>query len=479
MSDTRQCVKPLSQHLVMDTNNPLMTSNTDTNNVTIPYTIADTEDIKDGNEEEEDTPCKAPYVPLWKLFLIFLNFGVNAWGGPVAQIALLKEQLVDEERWISKETFSRVYAVYQILPGPEAAELCCYFGYLSRGRIGALIGGLAFILPGFVLMLLFSFLYGIIHDNAYFLASFKALQPVVAAMVLRAVHKLGEHALINHKTGKMDWLLFGLSILAAFNSALHVNFFITLGVFGVVFALYRRNYKIISILLFLAAYAGLVVYISFKGLPSEASLGVGVAPIPSPGHLLALGLLGGLLSFGGAYTSIPFVYQESSVIGGWITQKTFLDGVALANALPAPTVIFSTFVGYVGGGVGKDGADKIGYSFLGAILCTIGMFIPCFSFTIIGHQFWDSLVHMQSVADFLDGITGSVIGVILITAFQLLKGCLVSAAIPIKKYDGTFTSGQTDVAAAAIIYVVALYSLYTFKHKATPIALVLIGAISG
>src|SRR5262245_7853722 len=83
----------------------------------------------------------------------FLRFGFLAWGGPVAQIAMIRRELVDEEQWISNERFNRTLAIYQVLPGPEAHELCVYFGYLARGRIGGLLAGLGFMLPGFLLML--------------------------------------------------------------------------------------------------------------------------------------------------------------------------------------------------------------------------------------------------------------------------------------------------------------------------------------
>src|SRR5215207_11201574 len=105
------------------------------------------------------SPSKVPHESYPKLFWRFLKFGLLAWGGPVAQIAMIRQELVDEERWITSERFNRVLAVYQILPGPEAHELCVYFGYLSRGRIGGLLGGLGFMLPGFVLMLALSWVY--------------------------------------------------------------------------------------------------------------------------------------------------------------------------------------------------------------------------------------------------------------------------------------------------------------------------------
>lgn len=100
--------------------------------------------------EKSQEDLNAPQLPFWELFILFLWFGCRAFGGPVAQIALMKQELVTEKKWISNERFMRVYSVYQILPGPEATELACYFGLLAGGRIGAFLGGLGFLLPGFL-----------------------------------------------------------------------------------------------------------------------------------------------------------------------------------------------------------------------------------------------------------------------------------------------------------------------------------------
>src|SRR6202008_2759298 len=100
-----------------------------------------------------------PHQTYRALFLRFLRFGALAWGGPVAQIAMIQRELVEKERWISMERFHRALAVYQALPGPEAHELCVYFGMLARGRIGGILAGLGFMLPGLVLMFLLSWLY--------------------------------------------------------------------------------------------------------------------------------------------------------------------------------------------------------------------------------------------------------------------------------------------------------------------------------
>lgn len=142
-----------------------------------------------GTPSEDDRGLQdnsnVPQMSYLKLFwFFFYNFGLFAWGGPVAQIALIKDRLVVQDKWITLPRFQRVFSVYQILPGPEAAELCMFFGCLSAGRIGGIVAGLAFILPGFVLMLLASYVYTLAgFENKYFNASFRALQPIVAAMV--------------------------------------------------------------------------------------------------------------------------------------------------------------------------------------------------------------------------------------------------------------------------------------------------------
>lgn len=174
-----------------DVNSTHMPQNEEQNSVTLTQHVIETPSFTEKGplptesyEGLEDT-SRVPRLPLLKLFwFFFYNFGLFAWGGPVAQIALIKERLVIQDQWITIDRFQRVFAVYQILPGPEAAELCMFFGCLSAGRAGGIVAGLGFILPGFILMLLASYLYSLAgFENMYFNASFKALQPIVAAMV--------------------------------------------------------------------------------------------------------------------------------------------------------------------------------------------------------------------------------------------------------------------------------------------------------
>jgi len=147
------------------------------------------------NEYEDNS--HVPQLSIPRIFwLFFSKFGLFAWGGPVAQIALIKDRLVLTDQWITLARFNRVFAVYQILPGPEAAELCMFFGCLAGGRWGGLAAGLGFALPGFILMLGASYVYVVVgFGNTYFDASFRALQPVVAAMVGLPLSMPGDRAI--------------------------------------------------------------------------------------------------------------------------------------------------------------------------------------------------------------------------------------------------------------------------------------------
>ena len=349
-----------------------------------------------------------PHQSLPSIFLRFLKFGFLAWGGPFAQIAMIRQELVDEEKWITPERFNRVLAVYQALPGPEAHELCVYFGMIARGRVGAFLGGLGFMLPGFGLMVALSWFYvsyGI--SSPLFQSIFIGMQPAVAALIVRAVHRIGGHALLENK-----WLWM-IAAIAAVAQLFNVNFLITLVVSGLVFALANRKYPALLLtLLFLG-------YLAFVGLNSpQAIQDSTIVDAVSKGNVSHLTLFwsalrSGLLTFGGAYTVIPFLQHDAVQVGGWMTDAQFLDGLALSGLLPAPLVIFSTFVGYVGGGA------------LGAVIMTIGIFTPAFAFTMFGHDFLERLVDNKSAHTFLDGVTAGVVGLISATALGILSQTII------------------------------------------------------
>jgi chromate transporter len=172
-----------------------------------------------------------------RIFLRFLRFGLLAWGGPVAQIAMIRQELVEEERWISRERFNRVLAVYQVLPGPEAHELCVYFGMLAGGRTGGILAGLGFMLPGFLLMFALSYLY--VAYGPYlslFAGMLWGFQTAVAALIVRAVYMIGRHAITNR-------FLLGIAILTGIAQLLGVNFMVTLVLAGISYALLKQQFS--------------------------------------------------------------------------------------------------------------------------------------------------------------------------------------------------------------------------------------------
>ena len=374
-------------------------------------------------ENEIFAPPPQSYL---QLFLRFLRFGLLAWGGPVAQIAMIRQELVEEESWISPERFNRILAVYQVLPGPEAHELCVYFGMLSKGRLGAILAGLGFMLPGFLFMFILSWFYVTygVH-SPLFAGIFYGFQAAVAALIVRAVHRIGGHAL-------NDRWLWGIALFSGIAQWLGLNFLLILSLAGLIYALVKKQAQALP--------NQLAMFLPMSLLSHTA-----IAAGPGLLALFVYGLRSGLLTFGGAYTAIPFLQHDAVVTGAWMTNQQFLDGLALSSILPAPLIIFSTFVGYLGGGP------------LGALMLTAGIFLPAFSFTLIGHNFFEEkFIENKAAHAFLDGVTAGVVGLIAATTI------------------GLFQTAVTDLPSLAI-FITALLALYRWKAKAI-IPLVMLGA---
>ncbi|MFO1506051.1 MAG: chromate efflux transporter [Lysobacterales bacterium] len=358
----------------------------------------------------EDHGYSVPRESWARLFLRFLHFGALAWGGPVAQIAMIREELVEREHWIDGARFNRVLAVYQILPGPEAHELCVYFGMRSRGRWGGIVAGLGFMLPGFVLMFALSWAYvryGLKADALQ--AVFAAVQVAVAALIVRAVIRIGGHVV----TSRWLWVI---AILAAAAQVTGVNFALILLVAGSIHVLARLGWRMPAAAGAMLAAAAIAVLVLIEGLAGLTLLTqVSAADAMTERASMALpalfwsGLKAGLLTFGGAYTVIPFLQRDAVLHGAWMSNAQFLDGLALSGLLPAPLIIFSTFVGYLGGGP------------WGAVAMTVGIFLPAFAFTLLGHDALERLVHQPRVKEFLEGVTAGVVGLIAGTTIALLK----------------------------------------------------------
>ncbi|HCW48718.1 MAG TPA: chromate transporter [Brevundimonas sp.] len=345
---------------------------------------------------------RPPHLSYGALFMQFLRFGTLAFGGPVAQIAMIRHRLIDEGRWMSSERFNRLLAVLQILPGPEAHELCVHLGMRARGRIGGVLAGLGFMLPGLVLMLGLAWLYFSIGvKSGWMTSAFIGVQIAVLAVIVRAAHRIGRHVMVDRSL----WFI-GTASCAA--SLLGVSFWLILPAAGAAYALAQRGRRLEAAVLFLIALsAGLAVryWLNDHGAPPVTA--AALAPMSvSVAALFFTGLKAGLLTFGGAYTAIP-VMRADAARGGWISDGQFLDGVALAQVIPAPLIIFGTFVGYAGGG------------FPGAMALTAGIFLPAFSFSLIFYDRLELVLENRSLHALLDGVAAAVVGLIVATVLQL------------------------------------------------------------
>ena len=317
------------------------------------------------------------------IFLRFLKFGALAWGGPAAQIAMIKHECVDEERWVDEETFKRTLAVYQVLPGPEAHELCVYFGRLRGGKLGGFMAGLGFMLPGFVLMLGLSILYveADLSDNLDEL--FYGLKAAVGAIVARAVVRLSRTFITDVPLALLAVAAFALTLYA------DAEFAIVLLGAGLLYEIWTNA----------RSWIGRPHSFSL-GLPAVLAALAGAVTLSLTAEIFLEGLKAGLVTFGGAFTVIPYL-QDAAVEGqGWLTDSQFVDGLAMGGILPAPLIIFSTFVGYLAGGLA------------GGLAMTLGIFIPAFVLPIFLHRQLVAVAENTRFRPFLVGVAAGVIGLI-------------------------------------------------------------------
>jgi chromate transporter len=368
---------------------------------------------------------------LRSVFVRFLKFGALAWGGPAAQIAMIKRECVDEERWVSAETFKKTLAVYQVLPGPEAHELCVYFGRLRGGKLGGLLAGLGFMLPGFLLMLALSVLYVEAEISDSLDELFYGLAAAVGAVVARALVRLGGSFVTDVPLALIAVAAFALT---AFASA---SFVLVLASGGVAYELWTNAGR----------YAPRLRSIS--PLPAAVVVLAGAVTFSLTAEIFLEGLKAGLLTFGGAFTVIPFL-QESAVEGqGWLTDSQFVDGLAMSGVLPAPLIIFSTFVGYVAGGLE------------GGIAMTLAIFLPAFLFPIFLHRWLVAVAENPRIRPFLLGVAAAVVGLIAAVTVEIVE------------------TGVVDVA-TAILALAAFAALIRFHAKLTVLYVVLgCGLIGG
>jgi chromate transporter len=380
-----------------------------------------------------DTPQP---VSFWQAFLFWLKLGFISFGGPAGQIAIMHQELVERRRWISEKRFLHALNYCMVLPGPEAQQLATYIGWLMHKTWGGIVAGVLFVLPSLFILIALSWIYIAYGDVTWVAGLFYGIKPAVTAIVIQAAHRIGSRALKNN----WMWAIAAAAFVAIF--ALNVPFpyiVIAAALIGYLGGKYKPDY--------------------FKagGGHGKADKHFGVALIDdhtaTPAHALfrwsrlllviVSGLLlwavpllllwssfgwehtltqmawffttAALLTFGGAYAVLPYVYQGAVGHYGWLTPTQMIDGLALGETTPGPLIMVVAFVGFVGGYVkavfGPDMLFIAGAS--AAAIVTWFTFLPSFIFIFAGAPLIETTHNDLKFTAPLTAITAAVVGVIL------------------------------------------------------------------
>jgi chromate transporter len=380
---------------------------------------------------EQDGSPPSGSDPPGAIFARFLKFGALAWGGPAAQITMIKRECVDEECWVDEETFKKTLAVYQVLPGPEAHELCVYFGRIRGGKLGGFLAGLGFMLPGLVLMLALSVLYVEANLADHLDELFYGLKAAVGAIVARALVRLSRSFITDVPLALLAAAAFALTVFASASFAL-----VLLGA-GLAYEFWTSAPRWTRRAHSCAVGPAVVIAITTGALTLSLAT-----------QIFWEGLKAGLVTFGGAYTVIPYLHGAAVDGQHWLTDGQFVDGLAMSGVLPAPLIIFSTFVGYIAGGLG------------GALAMTVGIFIPAFVFPIFCHRWLVAVAENPRIRPFLLGVAAGVIGLIAAVTVEILNTSVVD--VP-----------------TALLAVAAFIALIRWHGKLTVVGVVLGCGIAG
>jgi len=437
-------------------------------------------------EEEASHPRSVRFVDA---FRFWLKLGCISFGGPAGQIAIMHQELVERRRWISERRFLHALNYCMLLPGPEAQQLATYIGWLLHKTRGALVAGVLFVLPSLLLLVALSWIYMAFGNTPWVAGLFYGIKPAVTAIVLHAAHRIGTRALRN---GAL-WLVAAAAFLAIF-------------AFNVPFPLIVGGAALAGIV------GGRLAPALFKsgGGHGDGRKTYGSALIdddtPTPEHarfrwprlarivvvgavlwLLPMGWMfaawgwhgtltqmgwfftkAALLTFGGAYAVLPYVYQGAVDGYGWLTAPQMIDGLALGETTPGPLIMVVAFVGFVGGYVkavfGPDALFLAG-AFAAAVV-TWFTFLPSFLFILAGGPLVESTREDVKFTAPLTAITAAVVGVILNLA--LFFGYHVLWP---KGFDGAFDWWS------ALIVIAAAIAL--FRYRQGVVTVIAAAAVTG
>ena len=325
---------------------------------------------------------------------VFLKLGLLAFGGAAGQIAMMRRELVERRRWLSEQDFLDLFGIMNLIPGPSSTETVIALGYWRAGWPALILGGGLFILPAMLMILTLAWVYVRYGSLPAVQWVLYGVNPIVIAIIADALWSLGRAAMKN------VWLL----LLGA--AAL---------------GLYFRGVSVVMILLGTALLTGLTaltekwkkkprsVFFPLAGLAASA-----VAVIPFSTTRLFLTMLKiGAVSYGSGYVLLAFLHHDFVRNLHWLTEKQLLDAIAAGQITPGPVYASATFIGYVTGGL------------KGALLATLGIFLPSFVFVAIVFPLIPKLKGSPFARTFLNGINAATMGLMAAVSWQLARGAIV------------------------------------------------------
>jgi chromate transporter len=336
---------------------------------------------------------------LAELCAYFLRLGSVGFGGPIALAGYMQRDLVEDRRWISKEDYAQGLALAQLAPGPLAAQLAIYLGWVRGGVLGATLVSFAFVLPSFLMVLALSALYVRFGGLPWMQGLFYGIGAAVIAIIARSAFKLARLTL------KRDRVLWTVSIVSAVVTAWTETEIVWLFVLsGVIVWVLRR----------FARAPTRKAACAWLSLASALPFGLDGAPdFPTLARIAWYFTAAGAFVFGSGLAIVPFLHGGVVNEFHWLDERQFLDAVAVAMITPGPVVITVAFIGYLVAGP------------LGAVIAAIGTFLPCYLFTVIPAPYFRRYAKNESIKSFVDGVTAAATGAIGGAAFVLGKRALV------------------------------------------------------
>jgi chromate transporter len=378
--------------------------------------------------EESSDPETVPCT-LRELVRYFLVLGAVGFGGPIALAGYMQRDLVERRRWISKQDYVEGLALAQLAPGPLAAQLAIYLGWVRGKILGATLVGLAFVIPSFVMVFVLSVLYVHFDGLPWMAGAFYGIGAAVIAIIARSSVKLVKLTLARDP---VLWTIFVVNALVTAWTETEVVW-VVIGSGVVTLAIKLRRIP--------TPPASLAVFPPFllTGLHGPVST-------ETLWNITWFFTTAGAFVFGSGLAIVPFLYGGVVETFGWLNDRQFLDAVAIAMITPGPVVITVAFVGYLVAGP------------IGAVIAALATFVPCYLFTVLPAPYFRKWSRNVSLKAFVDGVTAAATGAIAGAAFVLGRRAL------------------TDIPTAAI-GVVTLLVLFRFKKLPEPLVILVAGAV--